>query len=394
MNDNYSVSKEKKLINDHCDDILRQIDIKTEIKLSKYPQNSPIFNKARECFINDITSWKNTLLNKIYELKLNLEFEDEDLTKAQVFNDQSLLFIESIYKNDHEKSIGKLIRVNQYVTNNVLIKISNFINQIKNDDYFHTENLDQDELRAYLLLKEFDPNIDLHFQDSEIPEEQRCDIWLNNDVYESKHSFPDSYTIIDLDFFQLDGIASRLFTGFNNLIQLSFESCSLLAINLSLFGSILPNLKKLSFSFNSLNYLEPNSLSFFPNLEELNLIYCSIENIESDFFKGLKNLKSLFLSKNCLDRVDASWFIEMPNLEVLYLDSNKIETLENNVFSSLGKLKYLNISKNHIEILDPNVFNGLESIEEICYDFLFDLKMILGKKFKDVKFLPYRNSVM
>ncbi|RMZ94788.1 leucine-rich repeat neuronal 3-like [Brachionus plicatilis] len=336
---------------------------------------------------------KQTRQNILKNLDSTLSsWNGEDSLESIVFKREYLIFLEPVYECDLEKSIGKLIKFDYYLFNEVLDQLKNFFDQIREEGFFTIESLDENVVHAYLIIREIDPFIDdLEFIQN--ADSNQNNIWRNGHLHESKISNIFNCQKINFQFFQIKQIGSQTFSKFNNLIELSLTNCAIDNLDQSFFSNIL-SLKILNLSFNQFFNLGSSLFFTLTNLEELILCGCDISSIDKECFKNLYSIKLLDLSKNSLQKVEPDWFKDMPNTEVLYLNSNKIETLNESTFSYLNNLRYLNISKNRIENIEAKVFNGLQNINEICYDLFYDLKTILGDSFKHVKYHPSQNNVM
>lgn len=93
------------------------------------------------------------------------------------------------------------------------------------------------------------------------------------------------------------------------------------------------------------------SMPFFPT------------NIEA-FFPNIKDLSFQF---NSIPSVSNRHLIPFPNLEILNLQVNKITTLDGNLLSGLKYLNFVNFLGNEITSLDSNLFLGQDLLEYIDF---------------------------
>ena len=146
--------------------------------------------------------------------------------------------------------------------------------------------------------------------------------------------------------------------------HLSFRGCSFKTLPAFGTNEAVFTIGDMSFTDNTLQFLEPTS---FSNLNITGVLGLSknkltVTGVSSMVWKPLGDLKALNLQSNAIEKVPSGYFRYLHNLRALYLAMNKIFVLEPGSFSGLSQLKSLHLSYNNISELPSGVFKGLIAV--------------------------------
>ncbi|RNA01770.1 leucine-rich repeat-containing 15 [Brachionus plicatilis] len=379
----------KSIILEHFDSIRqkidRQIDELLEIPKNEYKLNKEQIMLLREKFMRTTHHFRDSFLDET--ITLPIEIKEKEEIKSLIFKEKFLIYLPCPYNEDNS-IIGKLILLKQYIPSYILEIIEGLILNYKNSDKFLINHLDQENLFAFYLLKQFDPLLNHHPAHS-----NRQDIWLSSDL--SIISHVEDVTLcdkIDLSNTQITSVEPKCFSLFKNLHTLNLSENFLTRLDHELDG--LEALKILNLEINNLSHLgtelcrdlhQLNLLNLhknklilidkclFKNLSSLlylDLSNNSIQSIHKDAFDSLKNLKDLNLRKNEIDFIDKNWFKNLHHLEALNLSHNfLISSLECGQFLGLKNLKKLNLSKIRLENLQDLILAECDLDSKLSKEF-------------------------
>ncbi|XP_018521835.1 leucine-rich repeat-containing protein 17 [Lates calcarifer] len=123
------------------------------------------------------------------------------------------------------------------------------------------------------------------------------------------------------------------------------------------------SLRILLMSNNSIQTLQPQSLSSLQFLERLDLSFNRLRWIPQDFSQGLSSLLELRLDHNLLQHLDSTSLGEFENLKKLDLSYNRIRTMDVRAFNSLSRLSLLSLEANRLNVLKDGLLSRQQSLE-------------------------------
>ncbi|XP_020773988.2 slit homolog 2 protein [Boleophthalmus pectinirostris] len=123
------------------------------------------------------------------------------------------------------------------------------------------------------------------------------------------------------------------------------------------------SLKILLISNNSIQTLQPESLSSLEFLERLDLSYNRLKTLPPDFSHKLFSLKELRLNHNFLHLLDPTSLHDLENLRKLDLSYNQITSLDVRLFNSLSHLNYLNLEGNKLNVLVDDLLSRQQNLQ-------------------------------
>ncbi|XP_071369276.1 leucine-rich repeat-containing protein 4B [Centroberyx affinis] len=143
---------------------------------------------------------------------------------------------------------------------------------------------------------------------------------------------------------------------------------------LDLSGNKLPEVRSGSFTGlwslrillltnNSIQTLQPQSLSSLQFLERLDLSFNRLRWLPQDFSQSLSSLLELRLDHNLLQQLDSPSLNHFENLKKLDLSYNHIWEMEVRVLSSLSRLNLLNLEGNKLNVLKDGLLTRQQSLE-------------------------------
>ncbi|XP_049916742.1 slit homolog 1 protein [Epinephelus moara] len=123
------------------------------------------------------------------------------------------------------------------------------------------------------------------------------------------------------------------------------------------------SLKILLMSNNSIQTLQPQSLSSLQFLERLDLSYNRLRWLPQHFSQSLSSLKELQLHHNLLLHLDSTSLGDFENLRKLDLSYNRIQAIDVGALSSLSRLSVLNLEGNRLNVLKDGLLSRQQSLE-------------------------------
>ncbi|XP_045924620.1 leucine-rich repeat-containing G-protein coupled receptor 4 [Micropterus dolomieu] len=123
------------------------------------------------------------------------------------------------------------------------------------------------------------------------------------------------------------------------------------------------SLKVLLMSNNSIQTLQPQSLSSLQFLERLDLSFNQLRWLPLAFSQSLSSLQELRLDHNLLQHLDSASLSEFENLRKLDLSYNRIRAMDVRAFSSLVRLSLLNLEGNRLNVLKDGLLSRQQSLE-------------------------------
>lgn len=113
---------------------------------------------------------------------------------------------------------------------------------------------------------------------------------------------------------------------------------------------LMRKLKRIQWSHNKLQSLEPANFSMFSDLKSIDVAHNKLNHLMPGVFNAVAStLRVLTLSHNNISHIDPMVFDKLSTLEVLSLDNNKLETLP--TFRQ-ASLKELHLNNNHLKSID------------------------------------------
>ncbi|XP_073345287.1 uncharacterized protein [Pagrus major] len=122
-------------------------------------------------------------------------------------------------------------------------------------------------------------------------------------------------------------------------------------------------LKILLMSNNSIQNLQPQSLSSLQFLERLDLSFNRLRWLPEDFSQGLSSLQELRLDHNLLQHLDSASLADVENLRKLDLSYNRIRTMDVRALGGLSRLRILNLEGNRLNVLKEGLLSRQQSLE-------------------------------
>jgi len=101
-------------------------------------------------------------------------------------------------------------------------------------------------------------------------------------------------------------------------------------------------------SFNQINSLLPEDMTFTPNLKSLNLAGNGLSTLSEGLFSHLASLQVLDLSDNKISSMQSTIFHQTPILQKLFLQNNSLTEVSPQLLNGLHNLLLLNMSFNHL----------------------------------------------
>lgn len=189
------------------------------------------------------------------------------------------------------------------------------------------------------------------------------------DVYTNR-SFPLSPDITSLDLsgttFKTIPVDKENFSFSCILENLQFFNISSTQISdLRNMICLVPEVKVLDLSRNSITIIRRNSFSRMAMMTNLYLTSNGITIIESNAFSDLKNLTSLDLSDNDILGIETGTLAGLTSLNYINLGNNKISFLMVGAFSGLSSIEFIDLSNNIISYLDKLAFAGAEGLKHL-----------------------------
>ncbi|KAE8283976.1 hypothetical protein D5F01_LYC17303 [Larimichthys crocea] len=123
------------------------------------------------------------------------------------------------------------------------------------------------------------------------------------------------------------------------------------------------SLKILLMSNNSIQTLQPQSLSSLQFLERLDLSFNRLRGLPQDFSQSLSSLQELRLDHNLLQHLDPTSLSDFENLKKLDLSYNRIRTMDVRGFSGLSRLSHLNLEGNRLNVLKDGLLVRQQRLE-------------------------------
>ncbi|XP_044033455.1 leucine-rich repeat-containing protein 17 isoform X1 [Siniperca chuatsi] len=123
------------------------------------------------------------------------------------------------------------------------------------------------------------------------------------------------------------------------------------------------SLKILLMSKNSIQSLQPQSLSSLQFLERLDLSFNQLRLLPLGFSHSLSSLQELRLDHNLLQYLDSTSLVDFENLRRLDLSYNRIRAMDVRAFGSLSRLSLLNLEGNGLYVLQDGLLCRQQSLE-------------------------------
>ncbi|KAH8294122.1 hypothetical protein KR054_008657 [Drosophila jambulina] len=177
---------------------------------------------------------------------------------------------------------------------------------------------------------------------------------------------------------------------------------------------VLPELRSLDLSGNSLTELPSNIFEELENLQSLNLSgnhltpltgvlfkplarlqvidlsRCNIRQLSGDLLAGLQDLKHILLNDNQLQELQDGSFVNLWNISSIDLSNNRIGSIRSGAFVNVMKLQRLNLRGNQLSAFKGEYFNTGTGIEELDISdnqlsYLFPSSFRIHPRLKEIK---------
>ncbi|CAF0869197.1 unnamed protein product [Brachionus calyciflorus] len=392
--------KYRSILIDYYDDVKNQVDICTENLLAESTLCDNFRKKLEETrtrYMNEIEKCLKFNINSLKNIKKVSEPFEATLFKKK--------FCFLLPENGDQKSIGKLILTNQWISMNVRNKFKrdrnkfNFDEELDEIEEEDSSDDDHDESVSSVDLEGDNLNVKNSYNNTSDSEDDDSDSLFYSSLIKDELLFDVLKQLIrhqnnlenvfdftsrennKLSNFKLnnriENFTQKDFDSIYTLINRSrLESCTLKYRNLNNTQSILskiPQCKslRLNFDYNRIN----ENILFSKNLSNLNhleISYAIDQTLHKNFLDGLKNLKNFeikscrfkelatglfrhstnWLSLNIIDTpisgFQSSTFIGLQNLKILKLIDIKYNNdyFDSGVFKELRGLVYLEIRNN------------------------------------------------
>ncbi|KAG5870254.1 hypothetical protein JTB14_000311 [Gonioctena quinquepunctata] len=134
----------------------------------------------------------------------------------------------------------------------------------------------------------------------------------------------------------------------------------------NLVAQLPKNIERLHLHHNEISKISIQDL-VLPSLRLLDLSFNSIQDIPRGSLKGLVHLKRLHLTSNPLQTINDLSFDGLDQLETLDLSRNRLVQIHPGSMKSLGTLKNLNIANNEVNLVGPNLLTRSKNIQNIDF---------------------------
>jgi len=225
-------------------------------------------------------------------------------------------------------------------------------------DYFRNFICEQDKLKPQKCeIRRISSTNELQgiFNDFDKNSFKREDVY--NNVIRGEISYYNEFEFKDSTF---EKFPTGSFSHFSHVKSMTARNVKLSTLNRDSF-TLFTSLEFLDLSYNNIQLLENNILSYMKSIKSFNVSYNQIETLNKDAFDEFgKNLTDVDLSHNNIKTVDARIFETLGKFDQvnLYLDFNKIEEISN-------LLSIFSTSKAQFKLLDLR-HNKLKKIEFKC----------------------------
>jgi Leucine-rich repeat (LRR) protein len=172
--------------------------------------------------------------------------------------------------------------------------------------------------------------------------------------------------IIDFQCNEITEIEDGSFGDKRKLEKIDLMGNRLTRITKDIFSGNLAELREINLSFNNINGIESKSFEKFSNLISIDLSHNFIKHVHSKLFEKSKYLRKVFIHHNMLLKIECNVFYhdtKLKRLDVSYNNLNYIPQFE------IGSIRHYDISYNNITELnlnyDRHVITKIGEIEEL-----------------------------
>ncbi|EDW53445.1 GM12844 [Drosophila sechellia] len=127
----------------------------------------------------------------------------------------------------------------------------------------------------------------------------------------------------------------------------------------------LENLQSLNLSGNHLTPLTGALFKPLDRLQVIDLSRCNIRQISGDLLAGLQDLKHIYLNDNQLQELQDGSFVNLWNISSIDLSHNRIGSIRSGAFVNVMKLQKLDLHGNQLSAFKGEYFNTGTGIEEL-----------------------------
>nr|CAD7459546.1 unnamed protein product [Timema tahoe] len=158
------------------------------------------------------------------------------------------------------------------------------------------------------------------------------------------------------------------------------------------------NLRMLDLSNNSIDSLQPNTLSGLSRLQTLNLQGNGISFLADRALEGLTSLTVLRLADNRLSNLPPELFSDTRDIKEVYLQNNSINVLAPGLFNEMTQLLVLDLSRNELtaEWVNTATFVGLVRLVvlDMSYNRISKLESSVFRDLYSLQILRLQNNIV
>nr|CAD7568689.1 unnamed protein product [Timema californicum] len=158
------------------------------------------------------------------------------------------------------------------------------------------------------------------------------------------------------------------------------------------------NLRMLDLSNNSIDSLQPNTLSGLSRLQTLNLQGNGISFLADRALEGLTSLTVLRLADNKLSNLPPELFSDTRDIKEVYLQNNSINVLAPGLFNEMTQLLVLDLSRNELtaEWVNTATFVGLVRLVvlDMSYNRISKLESSVFRDLYSLQILRLQNNII
>ncbi|XP_055612722.1 chaoptin isoform X2 [Uranotaenia lowii] len=155
-------------------------------------------------------------------------------------------------------------------------------------------------------------------------------------------------------------LPSNSFTSFKKLIYLDISGNSLGVINEDTFTGLESTVLEIKMSYNKIASFRKIVL---PKLRRLDISFNSIDDLAIDAFHGLGNLLYLNMSGNeHVSQITRTMVYPMTKLQVIDVSNCGLKTIQPDLFHNNTELRIILLAHNHLKNLEENTFMSLNNL--------------------------------
>jgi len=151
-----------------------------------------------------------------------------------------------------------------------------------------------------------------------------------------------------------------------NLEHVSIANNRIHALTPGIFQqAVLPALKSIQMSKNSISYLASGTFNSLNNLAFIDLSGNHLQHLNGHTFLNMTNLKLIDLSGNQISQTEKLSFVDLPKLEYLSLRSNFLRDTSNEIIGSAPNVHTVDLSRNRFELFGERFLANLKNLQHL-----------------------------